>query len=162
MSIASEMYKCNTSEWETPQDVFDYWRNEYHLNLDIAASRENHKCESYYTKEEDAFEHIDEWRGNIWCNPPYGKGLERWVEACANYSNGIAVMLIPVRTGAKWWKELIWNNPKVERIHFFDGHLRSGDTKKKVYFYSCIVVFNYKRADDARTPEERLNGWQRY
>lgn len=45
-----------------------------------------------------------EWKGFVWCNPPYGN--ERLKEAFMNkfisHNNGIALM--PDRTNANWWQ----------------------------------------------------------
>ena len=40
-------------EWETPQWLFDLLDKEFHFKLDVCASKENHKCEKYFSKEED-------------------------------------------------------------------------------------------------------------
>lgn len=40
-------------EWETPQDFFDMLNDEFHFNLDPCASSSNHKCDLYYTVNDD-------------------------------------------------------------------------------------------------------------
>lgn len=47
------LFSSNSDEWETPQDVFDALNEEFDFNLDPCATDENHKCEKYYTKEQD-------------------------------------------------------------------------------------------------------------
>jgi phage N-6-adenine-methyltransferase len=58
----------NSTEWSTPQDFFDKLNEKYHFTLDVAASDENHKCEHYYTKEQNGL--AQPWEGVIWCNHP--------------------------------------------------------------------------------------------
>jgi hypothetical protein len=41
------------------------------------------------------------WRGRVWLNPPYGPGLDRWLERFADHRNGIA--LIFARTDTQWF-----------------------------------------------------------
>ena len=47
------LFTSNTDEWATPQDFFDSLNAEFHFNLDPCANENNHKCEKYYTKEQD-------------------------------------------------------------------------------------------------------------
>lgn len=47
------LFSSNTDEWATPQDFFDKLNQEFHFNLDPCADSQNHKCDKYYTKEDD-------------------------------------------------------------------------------------------------------------
>ena len=48
------MYRYKRSdEWETPEAFFQDLNREFHFNLDACASDENHKCDRYFTKEQD-------------------------------------------------------------------------------------------------------------
>lgn len=132
------MFTSNTCEWSTPQDLFDKLNSEFNFELDVCASKENHKCERYFTKEDDAF--LNKWSGRIWCNPPYGRDIGRWVEACANHNN-ISVMLLPVRTDTKWFHKFIYNNPNA-KIRFIKGRLKFNNAKNPAPFPSMIVIFN--------------------
>ena len=42
-----------TDNWATPQDFFDNLNEEFHFTLDPCANEENHKCDLFYTKEQD-------------------------------------------------------------------------------------------------------------
>ena len=64
-----------SQEWETPKELFDELDREFHFNLDAAASRENAKCERFFTKDQDGLK--QKWKGTVWCNPPYGKKATR-------------------------------------------------------------------------------------
>ena len=46
-------FSSNTEEWETPQSLFDELNEEFHFNLDPCSTDDNHKCDKYYTKEDD-------------------------------------------------------------------------------------------------------------
>lgn len=46
-------YSSKTDEWATPQDFFDQLNKEFHFTLDPCANDQNHKCEKFYTKEQD-------------------------------------------------------------------------------------------------------------
>ena len=47
------VFSRQSDEWATPQDVFDMLDAEFHFDLDPCATDENHKCERYFTKEND-------------------------------------------------------------------------------------------------------------
>lgn len=47
------MFPSATDEWATPQGFFDGLDEEFHFTLDSAASEENHKCEAFFTKEQN-------------------------------------------------------------------------------------------------------------
>lgn len=47
------LFSSNSDEWETPQQLYDQLDKEFCFNLDACATSENHKCEKYFTKEDD-------------------------------------------------------------------------------------------------------------
>ena len=59
--IQKKQYTNRSDEWSTPQDVFDELNAEFHFDLDPCATDENHKCENYFTKEQDGLK--QNWGG---------------------------------------------------------------------------------------------------
>jgi len=55
------MYSSKSDEWATPQNFFDDINSEFNFNLDAAADDNNHKCEKYYTVEQNGLE--QKWGG---------------------------------------------------------------------------------------------------
>lgn len=55
------MFSSARQDWATPQDLFDELNEEFHFNLDPCASAENHKCERYFTEEDNGL--LQEWGG---------------------------------------------------------------------------------------------------
>lgn len=47
------MFSSATDEWATPQAFFDELNNEFHFTLDPAANEANHKCKTFFTKEQN-------------------------------------------------------------------------------------------------------------
>lgn len=81
------MFSSATDEWETPQEVFDRLNAEFGFTLDPCSTDENAKCERHYTKAENGLD--QDWTGEtVWCNPPYGRELEKWVVKCLEHSVG--------------------------------------------------------------------------
>lgn len=129
------MFSSKTDKWATPQDFFDKLNNEFKFNLDVCADENNHKCARYFTKEQDGL--LQEWGGaRVWCNPPYGKGVEEWVKKCSKCD--LAVMLLPARTDTKWFHEYIYGKAE---IRFVRGRLKFGNQENSAPFPSMVVVF---------------------
>jgi hypothetical protein len=61
-----------------------------------------------------------EWFGRVYMNPPYGKGMEIWMERLKNHGNGIA--LIFARTETKLFFNHIWDN--AHAILFVKGRIK--------------------------------------
>lgn len=137
-------YSSKTNEWATPQDFFDKLDEEYRFTLDPCATNENHKCELYFTIEDDGLK--QDWSGhNVFVNPPYGREIKHWVEKSYKESlkpNTTVVMLIPSRTDTQYWHE--WVFPYANKILFVKGRLKFGDGKGSAPFPSAVVVFGDK------------------
>ena len=134
------MFSSKTDLWETPQDLFDKLNNEFQFTLDVCATPENAKCDKFYTKEQDGLKHP--WKGTVWCNPPYGRGIGQWVRRAlfASVSGSTVLMLLPARTDTKWFHDYIYKRNNVE-IRFIRGRLKFGGSKNSAPFPSMVVVF---------------------
>lgn len=51
--IQKDMYSRKSDEWETPDAFFQDLDKEFHFDLDACATEENHKCDRYFTIEQD-------------------------------------------------------------------------------------------------------------
>lgn len=135
------MFSSKTDQWETPQDFYDELNAEFGFTLDPCADENSHKCEKYYTKEEDGLSQC--WDGErVFCNPPYGREIGSWVRKCYQHGTsgqGIAVMLVPARTDTKWFHEYIYS--KNVEVRFLKGRLKFGGSKNSAPFPSMVVVF---------------------
>lgn len=129
------MFSSKTEEWATPQDFFDKLNAEFGFDIDVCATDENAKCAHYYTKQQDGL--AQDWRGVCWCNPPYGRGIGKWVQKAAE-SSATVVMLLPARTDTKWFHDYIYG--KCE-IRFLRGRLKFGGSINSAPFPSMVCVF---------------------
>ena len=134
------MFSSATDNWATPQDFFDKLNAEFHFDLDVCADESNHKCDKYYTKQQDGL--TMPWKGIVWCNPPYGREIGLWVRRAlfASVGGATVVMLIPARTDTKWFHDYIYKRENVE-VRFVKGRLKFGNSKNSAPFPSMIVVF---------------------
>lgn len=53
--------KNNTDEYETPIEIFEGLDEEFHFTLDPCATDQNHKCQMYFTKDQDGL--LQDWGG---------------------------------------------------------------------------------------------------
>ena len=72
-------FSSKTNEWATPQDFFDILNKEFKFNLDPCATKENAKCKKFYTEQDDGLRQT--WnKFRVFCNPPYGREIGKWVK----------------------------------------------------------------------------------
>lgn len=136
MSINDGMFSSKTDLWSTPQATFDELDKEFHFTLDPCSTHENAKCEKHYTKEDDGLS--KDWSGErVFCNPPYGREIGKWVKKCAE-SNTLVVALLPSRTDTKWFHDYIYGKAE---IRFIKGRLKFGNSKNSAPFPSMIVIW---------------------
>lgn len=140
----SALMTSNRQDWETPQKFFDELDKEFNFTLDPCASDSNTKCEYYYTIEEDGLK--QNWSNEtVFCNPPYGKEIAKWVKKCYEEwknHNVTVVMLIPARTDTSYFHDYIYGNAELRfvrgRIKFeIDGNNFGGGAT----FPSMVVIF---------------------
>lgn len=135
------MFSSRTDEWETPQEFFDELNREFRFDLDACADEKNHKCDKYFTVQQDGLK--QNWCGyTVFCNPPYGRTIWKWVDKCFQevYAGSCkcAVMLIPARTDTKWFHQYIYNKAE---IRFLRGRLKFGGSKNCAPFPSMVVIY---------------------
>ena len=131
------MFSSKTDLWATPQDFFNKLNNEFWFTLDPCSTKDNHKCDKYFTKEQDG---LKQSRDNeiVYCNPPYGRELKKWVKKWSEIKKGITVMLLPARTDTSRFHDYIYNKAE---IRFVKGRLKFWWSKNSAPFPSMVVIF---------------------
>jgi phage N-6-adenine-methyltransferase len=132
-------FRSESDNWSTDPKLFAELDAKFHFTLDAAASAENAKCPRYFTQQEDGL--TQPWTGRVWCNPPYGRTIGKWIaKAFASTQSGqaeLVVLLIPAKPDTSWWHEWCVRG----EIHFLRGRLRFGGAKSGAPFPSAWVVF---------------------
>jgi len=133
-------FSSKTPEWSTPQDLFDELDREFGFKLDPCANLENHKCENFYTVDNDGLSHDWHLFGPVFMNPPYGRVIGKWVKKAYESSlNGATVVcLLPARTDTRWFHDYIYGKAE---IRFIRGRLKFGGSKNSAPFPSMIAIF---------------------
>lgn len=130
-------HSSNKGDWETPRELFDQLNAEFKFSLDAAASRKNTKVVSYYTKEDNGL--VQPWKGTVWVNPPYGRGIDKWVEkAIASARAGATVvMLMPARFDTRWGQALLNH---ADEVRYVAGRVTFVGAKDPAPFPSAIAI----------------------
>ena len=78
MNGSNAMFTSVSEDWSTPQWLFDQLNAEFNFTIDVCASECNAKVQRFFTKEQDGLK--QDWSGEtVWCNPPYGRQIKRWI-----------------------------------------------------------------------------------
>lgn len=131
------MFSSKTCEWETPIEFFKALDARYYFTLDVCATRENAKCEAFFTREDDGL--TQKWHGVCWMNPPYGREIGKWVRKAYETAlqGATVVCLLPARTDTAWWHDYCMRGD----ITFIRGRLKFGGCANPAPFPSAVVVF---------------------
>lgn len=135
------MFSHKKNNWATPQHFFDKLNEEFGFTLDPCADDQNHKCQKYFTEEQDGLK--QDWSGEtVFCNPPYGREIGKWVKKCFEEvycgSCKCAVLLLPARTETRWFHDYIYHKAEVR---FIKGRLKFVGAVVNAPFPNMIVVF---------------------
>ena len=133
------------TDWCTPQYFFEKLNAEFNFVLDAAATDKSAKCKKYYTPQSDGLTQSWDCGGSVFCNPPYGRDIGKWVrKAYEEAQKGItAVLLIPARTDTSYFHDYIYGKSE---IRFIRGRLKFTDEDGKeagtAPFPSMVVIYN--------------------
>ena len=116
---------AKTCDWRTPAALYDGLDREFHFTMD--------PC-----KPGDFGGIQGPWCGVIYCNPPYGRTISRWIARgyAAAQEGHTVVMLLPSRTDTDWWHRYCMKG----EIRYIRGRVRFSG-KGPAPFPSCIVIF---------------------
>lgn len=132
-------FSSRKDDWATPWPLFRICEQAYGpFSLDVCATAANAKCQRFFSPDVNGL--LQPWRGNCWMNPPYGRGIGKWIEkAVAEAKNGSRVVcLLPARTDTAWWHGFVLPHG---HVHFLRGRVRFEGAKHPAPFPSAIVVF---------------------
>jgi hypothetical protein len=122
----------NTDDWFTPKYLIEEFEKEFgKFDFDPCPLNSKENCL------------IDmEWKGNVFCNPPYSNVAEFLNKGILELKKGNAkqlVFLIIPRTSSKYWRDYVMKY--ANKIYFISYRLKFGDSKTAAPFPSCIVIF---------------------
>jgi hypothetical protein len=117
MNVSFEKAKISTVDWLTPPDLVKKL-GEFDLDPCSPINPPFVHAKNNFTVKENGLNKI--WFGRVYMNPPYGKGMEMWIEKLKNHGNGIA--LIFARTETKVFFNFIWDY--ADAVLFVKGRIK--------------------------------------
>lgn len=112
--------------WCTPQNFFDRLNEEFHFVLDAAATDKTAKCKKYFTPADDGLAQSWNCGGAVFCNPPYGRQIGKWVAKAHHESVAGGANNCVVNPGAhrhKIFPQLhIWKGGNTVSARAFEVH----------------------------------------
>jgi phage N-6-adenine-methyltransferase len=141
------LFSSKSNEWGTPEWLVKLVEDQFgEMVLDVAASEHNSKGLVHFNAEDDAIATHHSWNdlhkkkrgkhviGNVWCNPPYGRGIGKWMERCVyesfeptfyvgnNTTSKTVFGLVFARTDTRWFHD--WVVPWASMVYFIKGRLK--------------------------------------
>jgi phage N-6-adenine-methyltransferase len=137
--------------WRTPLYIFEDADCYFQFGLDAAASDQNRLCDQYFTKENSALD--KDWSKvskNVWCNPPYSRGLKELFikKAVEESKKGVTtVFFLPALPSERWFpwdvsELIVFIRGRVNFLHPETGVKQSGVATGSCY---CVI------SDDPQT-----------
>lgn len=117
MNVTFERAEHTTVEWLTPPELVKML-GEFDLDPCTPIHPPFTHAKVNYTINDNGLK--KEWFGRVYLNPPYGKGMELWIEKLKLHNNGIA--LIFARTETKCFFNHIWDY--ADAVLFVKGRIK--------------------------------------
>ncbi|MCL1952750.1 MAG: phage N-6-adenine-methyltransferase [Oscillospiraceae bacterium] len=142
------LFSSKNSQWCTPQAFFDALNAEFHFALDAAATAKTAKCAAYYTPENCGLANSWDKGGAVFCNPPYGREIGKWVKkAHSEAQKGLTVvLLLPARTDTSYFHDYLYGQTE---LRFVRGRLKFTDEDGRALgpapFPSMVAIYNNRR-----------------
>lgn len=132
----SAVFRSAHVEWGTPPDLFKDLNREFGFTMD--------PCPVGGLWDGT----LIPWDGQrVFCNPPYGRGMEKWL--AKGPEADVAVFLIPARTDTAWFHDHALKAAEIRffrgRLKFVENHVSPRDGQGAAPFPSMLVI--YKRQE---------------
>jgi len=140
------LFSHKSDNYITPKWLYQELDKEFHFDMDVCTNSDNPLGTKYFITGNENGLNMP-WLKWNYCNPPYSE-IDLWCER-AHYEwleGKNTVMLLPSRTGTKWFHKWIWNKeqnlPRFNReIRFLEGRLKFQGTNNSAPFDSMVVIF---------------------
>lgn len=120
--------KAGKDEWLTPPEII-HALGEFDLDPCSPIDRPWPTAKNHYTEIDNGL--MMPWFGRVWCNPPYGKWTDSWLEKCAMHGDCMA--LVFARTETNMFFNYVWEHAHAllflrGRIQFYHSTGERGDS----------------------------------
>lgn len=171
MSTWDPMWSSPTTEtddsarWRTPPEVFGPLHREFRFGLDAAAVADSALLPYWIGPDHPSPSRRDAfaadwqacrapWASSVWINPPYGRGMGRWIVLAARWGRVMpVVVLVLARTDLPWWEEVVMST--ASEIRFVRGRVRfldgvTGERRNGAPAPSVLLIWDPRRPPAGR------------
>lgn len=117
-NLGNESTVAGTDVWLTPPWLLRQL-GEFDLDPCSPLNRPWDTAKHHYTIEDDGL--AQEWFGRVWCNPPYGPPMAKWLDRISTHSEG-GLALIFARTETKAFFDYVWD--RADALLFIKGRIK--------------------------------------
>lgn len=158
MTNLTPLMSSANPNWETPENVLSLVRELYggQIGLDPCSSPSNPTGAALHLSSGGLDRPWSNFGREVFCNPPYGRGIHPWVSAMATEGakDGMQIVgLLPARTDTKWW-ELVTT---ATAVCFWRGRLKFKGAPSSAPFPSATPYWGDRLEDFLRIFEP--HGW---
>lgn len=136
-SIVSGIAPGEGDDWYTPRWLFDQLGVIFDVDVCAPVDPASRSCpaRTYWTEEDDGL--AQDWRGLVWCNPPYSYPAP-WAERWLDHGNGLLLTHIPANAG---WAVDVWRRAEaaiwLQAMHF---ERPNGETHRPGYALQLAAI----------------------
>lgn len=144
----------DSDERATPDKLFKPLDEEFHFTLDVCASGENYKCDTYHDKHTNGL--AQSWKNEVcFMNPPYSN-IPAWLfkaEQESIFNHAVVVSILPCDTSTRWFHDFLWIETlhrvrEGVRLRFPKGRFKFGANTNTPMFATIIAVFDFRYHDN--------------
>jgi phage N-6-adenine-methyltransferase len=134
MRGAGVLFSSAREAWGTPEALYRALDEEFGFDLDPCPLSDPAKAGLPLFGTDGLH---DSWAGRrVFCNPPYGRGVVRWLAKAREAD--VAVYLLPARTDTRWWHE---HALAADEVRFLRGRLTFRGAPAPAPFPSVVLVY---------------------
>lgn len=138
-----ELLTSNSVEWYTPFDLLAEIERFFGvIDLDPCADP-GHRVPARQHESEDGLG--IPWQGRVFVNPPYGRGIGKWIEKALAEPLDELIGLVPGRFGAKWFRPL-----HQQTICWMYGRLKFSEANSSAPFDTVLFYRGARREEFER------------
>jgi hypothetical protein len=144
--------RMESDVWLTPPFIL-HALGAFDLDPCAPADRPWDMAARHFTRKDNGL--VQPWCGRVWCNPPYGREVDRWLRRLRQHGDGIA--LIFARTETEYFFDEIW--PHADALLFIEGrlHFHKPDgrrAKTNAGAPSVLIAYGPRNCDALRAASE--------
>jgi hypothetical protein len=150
--MAGHIATAARTDWCTPERVLEVVRAFFKDQIDLdpcsnakSTVKARRECRGRGRKGGDGLALV--WSGHVYANPPFGKGIDRWVSRAAWYACEVptaeVIMLLPAAVDTRWWQMTI--RMTASAVCFWRGRIRFAGAKAAAPM-PCAFVYWGPRA----------------